>query len=114
SRTPNKARMQTFSGVALGQALVLFGLAAATHLFVLALVALFLVGVVLDFNTTLNQTLIMLNSERRVYGRVTSVYAMTFSLSGFSASLSGYLMDTLGGAWTMLIQGGVLIAFVLM
>jgi MFS family permease len=112
SRTPNKARMQTYSGVALGLSLVMFGLASATHLFALALIALFLVGLVLDFNTTLNQTLIMLNSERRLYGRVTSVYAMTFSLAGFSASLSGYLMDTLGGAWTMLIQGGVLIGFV--
>jgi MFS family permease len=112
SRTPNKARMQTYSGIVLGLALLLFGVAAATRLFLLALVALFLVGLVLDFNTTLNQTLIMLNSERRLYGRVTSVYAMTFSLSGFSASLAGYLMDTLGGALTMLIQGSVLIVFV--
>jgi hypothetical protein len=37
---------------------------------------------------------------------------MTFALSGFSASISGYLMDNVGGAVTMLGQGIVLAVFV--
>jgi hypothetical protein len=93
---------------------MLFGICAAFHQFLVALVALFLVGLTLDFNATINQTLIMLNADRAVYGRVMSVYMMTFALSGFSASASGYLMDTIGGAVTMLLQGGILAVFVVL
>ncbi|HEV7665928.1 MAG TPA: MFS transporter [Chloroflexota bacterium] len=114
SRNPNRARIQAYTGTALGVALMLFGICAAFHQFLIALVALFLVGLTLDFNATINQTLIMLNADRAVYGRVMSVYMMTFALSGFSASASGYLMDTIGGAVTMLLQGGILAVFVVL
>jgi MFS family permease len=89
SRNPNRAKIQAYTGTALGIALALFGLCAAFQQFLLALVALFLVGLTLDFNATINQTLIMLNTDRALYGRVMSVYMMTFALSGFSASASG-------------------------
>jgi MFS family permease len=92
----------------------MFGLCAAFQQFLLSLVALFLVGLTLDFNATINQTLIMLNADRALYGRVMSVYMMTFALSGFSASISGYLMDNVGGAVTMLGQGIVLAVFVVL
>jgi hypothetical protein len=75
-------------------------------------VALFMVGLALDFNATINQTLIMLNADSALYGRVMSVYMMTWALSGFSASLSGVLMDNVGGALTMISQGAVLAVFV--
>lgn len=114
SRNPNRARIQAYTGTALGIALMLFGLCAAFHLFAMSLAALFLVGLTLDFNATINQTLIMLNAERAVYGRVMSVYMMTFALSGFSASIAGYLMDTIGGALTMLSQGAMLAVFVIL
>src|SRR5260370_29481509 len=93
---------------------MLFGVSAAYGLFFLALIALFLVGLTLDFNATINQTLIMLNTDRALYGRVMSVYMMTFALSGFSASVSGALMDHFGGAVTMLSQGAVLAVFVVL
>jgi MFS family permease len=114
SRNPNRAKIQAYTGTALGGALALFGVSAALHLFILALVALFLVGLTLDFNATINQTLIMLNADRALYGRVMSVYMMTFALSGFSASISGYLMDQIGGALTMLLQGILLAVFVVL
>ena len=114
SRSPNRARIQAYTGTALGGALMLFGLCAALQQYVIALVALFLVGLTLDFNATINQTLIMLNADRAVYGRVMSVYMMTFALSGFSASASGYLMDNVGGAVTMLLQGALLAVFVVL
>ena len=114
SRNPNRAKIQAYSGTALGGALMLFGLCAAFHQFLVALVALFLVGLTLDFNATINQTLIMLNTDRALYGRVMSVYMMTFALSGFSASAAGYLMDNVGGAVTMLSQGMVLAVFVVL
>jgi MFS family permease len=114
SRNPNRAKIQAYTGTALGGALALFGVCAAFHQFLFALVALFLVGLTLDFNATINQTLIMLNTDRALYGRVMSVYMMTFALSGFSASGSGYLMDNVGGAVTMLLQGILLAIFVVL
>jgi MFS family permease len=114
SRNPNRAKIQAYTGTGLGLALVLFGVAAAFQQVFLALVALFAVGLTLDFNATINQTLIMLNTDRGVYGRVMAVYMMTFAVSGLSASVSGYLMDTLGGAITMLLQGIVLAVFVVL
>jgi len=112
SRNPNRAKIQSYTGTALGLALMLFGVCAALNQFTVSLVALFLVGLALDFNATINQTLIMLNAEPALYGRVMSVYLMTWALSGFSASAAGYLMDHIGGAMTMLLQGGVLAIFV--
>lgn len=114
SHNPDRAKIQAYTGTALGLSLALFGVSAAYQQFVLALVALFLVGLTLDFNATINQTLIMLNADRALYGRVMSVYMMTFALSGFSASASGYLMDHVGGAVTMLSQGIVLAVFVVL
>jgi MFS family permease len=114
SRNPNRARIQAYTGTALGLALMLFGLCAAFQQFFISLIALFLVGLTLDFNATINQTLIMLNADRALYGRVMSVYMMTFALSGFSASAAGYLMDQVGGAATMLSQGFVLAVFVVL
>ena len=56
----------------------------------------------------------MLNTDRALYGRVMSVYMMTWALSGFSASISGVLMDQFGGAVTMLLQGAILAVFVVL
>ena len=114
SQNPNRAKIQAYTGTGLGLALMLFGLCAAFQQFFISLIALFLVGLTLDFNATINQTLIMLNAERSLYGRVMSVYMMTFALSGFSASAAGYLMDQVGGAATMLTQGLVLAVFVVL
>ena len=114
SRNPNRAKLQAYTGTALGIALMLFGLCAAFNWFLISLGALFLVGLTLDFNATINQTLIMLNAERALYGRVMAVYMMTWALSGFSASLSGVIMDQFGGAVTMLSQGLVLAVFVVL
>jgi MFS family permease len=114
SRNPNRAKLQAYTGTALGIALMLFGLCAAFNWFLISLGALFLVGLTLDFNATINQTLIMLNADRGLYGRVMAVYMMTWALSGFSASLSGVIMDQFGGAVTMLSQGLVLAVFVVL
>ena len=114
SRNPNRARIQAYTGTTLGGALLVFGVCAGLKLFFPALVALFMVGLTLDFNATINQTLIMLNADKALYGRVMSVYMMTFALSGFSASIAGVLMDHFGGAVTMLAQGAVLAIFVVL
>jgi MFS family permease len=114
SQNPNRAKIQAYTGTALGLALMLFGICAAFNWYLISLGSLFLVGLTLDFNATINQTLIMLNTDRALYGRVMSVYMMTWALSGFSASLSGVLMDRFGGAITMFAQGLLLAVFVVL
>jgi MFS family permease len=114
SQNPNRAKIQAYTGTALGLALMLFGVCSAFNWYLISLGALFLVGLTLDFNATINQTLIMLNTDRALYGRVMSVYMMTWALSGFSASISGVLMDQFGGAVTMLLQGAILAVFVVL
>ncbi len=114
SQNPNRAKIQAYTGTGLGLALMLFGVCSAFNWFLISLGALFLVGLTLDFNATINQTLIMLNADKALYGRVMSVYMMTWALSGFSASLSGVLMDQIGGAATMLLQGAMLAVFVVL
>jgi MFS family permease len=112
SRNPNKARIQAYTGTLLGIALGLFGLCSALRFFPGALVALFCVGLCLDFDSTINNTLIMLNADRAYYGRVMSVYMMTFSLAPLGAFLSGWSIDHVGGAATMMLAGGLLATFV--
>jgi MFS family permease len=114
SHNPNRAKIQAYTGTALGVALATFGVCAAFQQFGISLIALFLVGLTLDFNATINQTLIILNTDQALYGRVMSVYMMTFAISGFSASASGYMMDQVGGAITMLVQGTALAVFVIL
>ena len=114
SRNPNRAKIQAYTGTALGVALVLFGVCAGFNWYLLSLFALFMVGLSLDFNATINQTLIMLNTDRALYGRVMAVYMMTWALSGLSASVAGALMDAFGGAVTMLAQGAILAVFVVL
>jgi MFS family permease len=112
SRRPDKARIQAYTGTALGGALAAFGLCSAFHLFVGALAALFVVGLCLDFDSTINNTLIMINAEPAYYGRVMSVYMMTFAMAPLGAFMSGWSIDHLGGAATMLIAGITLSVFV--
>jgi MFS family permease len=114
SQNPNRAKLQSYTGTALGVALMVFGICSAFNWFLISLGALFVVGLTLDFNATINQTLIMLNADKALYGRVMSVYMMTWALSGFSASISGVLMDQFGGAVTMLLQGAILAVFVVL
>jgi MFS family permease len=112
SRSKRKGRIQGIAGVCLGISLLCFGILGGLKLFPLALVALFFVGLSNDFYSTINNTLIMLNTDRALYGRVMSAYMMTWSLSSLSAAPFGVLMDHIGGPPTMVMIGGVLAVFV--
>jgi MFS family permease len=113
SRRPDKARIQAYTGTALGIALATFGLCSAFHFFAGGLIALFAVGLCLDFDSTINNTLIMINADPAYYGRVMSVYMMTFSLAPLGAFLSGWSIDHVGGAATMFGAGVLLSIFVI-
>jgi MFS family permease len=112
SRSKRKGRIQAVAGTALGVGLASFGLFSGLHLFPLVLVSLFVVGISNDFYSTINNTLIMLNTDRNLYGRVMATYMMTWSLAPLSSAPFGALMDHIGGPPTMLLIGGTLALFV--
>ncbi len=113
SRSPNKAKIQAYTGTALGIGLALFGVCTALHAFVPALAVLFIVGLSVDFNATINNTLIMLNTDKSLYGRVMAVYMMNMSLVPVSASFFGTMIDHYGGAPVMMTIGVLVALFVI-
>lgn len=114
SSSPHKARIQAYTGVALGLGLTAFGICAALKAYNPALVALFVVGFSLDFNATINNTLIMLNTDMALYGRIMAAYMVTVSLSPVSSSAFGAAMDRFGGGPVMIVVGLVITVFVIL
>jgi MFS family permease len=112
SRSKRKGRIQAIAGTTLGLGLASFGITSGMHVFPLVLLSLFIVGMSNDFYGTINNTLIMLNTDRALYGRVMSIYMMTWSLAPLSSAPFGALMDHIGGPTTMIFIGGVLAIFV--
>jgi MFS family permease len=113
SRSRNKGRIQTIAGTGLGLGLLCFGIVSGLQLFVVALVLLFFIGLATDFYSTINNTLILLNTDRALYGRVMSLYMMTWSLAPLAAAPFGTAIDHIGGPLTMMLIGGVLTVFVI-
>lgn len=113
SRSKRKGRIQAIAGTTLGLGLVSFGLFSGLRIFPLALLSLFVVGMSNDFYSTINNTLIMLNTDRALYGRVMAAYMMTWSLSSLSSAPFGAVMDAIGGPLTMGLIGGTLALFVI-
>ncbi len=113
SHRPDKAKLQAFAGALLGLSLVLFGVCALTGLFLPALATLAVVGFAVSTNDVLNSTLVMLNSEQAVYGRVMSVYQVVQSFAPLSASIFGSAMDNVGGGPVMIGIGATVTLFVL-
>ena len=112
SRSEKKGQIQTVAGISLGVGILLFGVASGLHAFIPALVILFFVGVATDFYSTINNTLILLNTDRALFGRVMSLYMMTWSLAPLAAAPFGTAVDHFGGAATMIAIGSVLTIFV--
>lgn len=112
SRSRRKGRIQAIAGTTLGVGLFAFGVACGLKLFVAALAVLFVVGIATDFYSTVNNTLILLNTDRALYGRVMSIYMMTWSLAPLAAAPFGTAVDHLGGSLTMILIGGSLTVFV--
>ncbi len=107
---PRPALVQLALGVGFGLALIGFGLAPG---FAVALGCLALVGFCSSAYNALNNTLIMANTEQRLYGRVMSVYLLTFAVMPLGAAPAAWLADHLGGRLTVVLDGAIVAAVVI-
>jgi MFS family permease len=102
SQARNLARVQAGLGIGFGLALTGFALAPS---FPWAVGALLLVGLLSSAYTALNSTLILANTEPRLYGRVMSVYLLTFATIPLGAMPMAWFADHVGGRWTVAVAG---------
>lgn len=98
-------------GFGLGYGLSIIGFALAPS-FVVAVVLVGLVGFTSGVYTGLNGTLVMGNAEPRLYGRVMSVYLMTFAVTPLAALPMAWLADQIGAPITILGAGVIVVALV--
>lgn len=112
SRSRRKGRIQSIAGLVLGVGLLAFGIACGFKVFVPSLIILFVVGGATDFYSTINNTLILLNTDRALYGRVMSLYMMTWSLAPLASAPFGTAVDHFGSSATMIVVGGFLATFI--
>ncbi|MCX6020166.1 MAG: MFS transporter [Chloroflexi bacterium] len=106
SAYPRKEIVQSVAGLVFGVALLCFALAPT---FQLALAMMLIVGAAGNMYMALNNTLIMINTEPSMYGRVMSVYMMTFAMMPLSSFPMSVLADAIGAPWTI-AGAGVLTA----
>lgn len=93
SESKRKVLVLIGSGVGFGVGLFLFALSG---IYLLALGFLVLVGFMSQTFMTMNKTLIMLNTDKKLYGRVMSVYQMAFSMMPLALLPMGALVDAIG------------------
>lgn len=99
------ARIQVLAGIGFGISLVVFALSTN---FLLALVMLCVVGFFSQGYLTINRMLVLQNTERAVYGRVMSVYMMTWSMVPLAMLPIGVLVDWFGASATVAVAGALL------
>ena len=109
AESPNKRKIQLGAGISVGVFLTLFAFSTS---YALALVFLVIVGFMTDGYFTINRILVMYETEKAFYGRVMSVYMMTWSLMPLSLVPMGIMVDHVGAPITVGIAGLILAAFI--
>ena len=106
---PRQALLQIGFGAAFGLSLVGFALAPG---FLVAVVWLALVGFASAAYLSLNNTLVMSNTEPRLYGRVMSVYLLTFAITPVAALPQSWVAEVFGGRVAVAAAGALVTAVV--
>ena len=109
AESPNRRMMQLSAGVAVGVALMLFAFSLS---FFMALFFLVIVGFMTDCYFTINRILVMEEAEKEYYGRVLSIYMMTWSLMPLSLVPMGIMIDHIGAPITIGLAGLLLAAII--
>ena len=102
-------RLQVIAGFVFGLSLLAFALSSTL---LLSLALLTLVGAASQGYMTMNNVLIMSHTERQYYGRVMSIYMITFSLMPLAILPMGLLVDIIGVSMTQAAAGGLLAVFI--
>jgi MFS family permease len=109
SSRSHETRLFTVAAAVFGVALV--GLAVAP-VFMVAVVALFVIGgAMLAFQTT-NQSLLLALSDMEYHGRIQGLIMLSFGAFGIAALPLGILADAVGLRWTLAGMGGLVLIFV--
>ena len=112
---PWKPLLQAIMGVAAGLALVLLGVASTAFGYSGALAAIVVLGLAFTTYQTLNMTMVMSESRPEYYGRVMSIYMLTFSVMPLMAAPLGVVADRVGGAANVFVgQGAIIAVFMLL
>jgi len=113
SESISKARLQLGLGVLFGLALVAFAFSSSQDMFFVALATLVVAGFAGDAYLALNSTLIVLNTDAELYGRVMAMYMMTQSVRPISVLPVSAIVDEVGAPLTMGLAGAIVVAFIL-
>lgn len=102
---PHKPRLQTYMGLVFGLSLLAFAISPS---FGFALLILPLLGAASAAYMALNNTLVMEHTPRQFYGRVMSVYMMTFSLMPLASVPYAAMADQIGLRPTLAVAGALM------
>ena len=106
-----KGWIQVLAGVVFGVALASFALSTN---YALSVVLLAVVGFASQGYLTLNRVTVLSHTEPALYGRVLSIYSMTWALSPMAVLPMGALIDVVGPRATLSVAGFALAAIVVM
>jgi MFS family permease len=110
SQSSNKSRLQLASGLAFAGTLVIFAMIAW---YPLGLAALALMGLTSMGFIALNNTMVLSASDPEYYGRVQSVYMLSWSVQPFAAMPVAVLADVWGAQYAVALTGVVVAAGIL-
>jgi MFS family permease len=106
-----KPLLQMIAGIGWGISLLLLGVASRQFGYSGALIALATLGLFSTIYQTLNNTMVMANTDEQFYGRVMSVYMLTFSVFPLMAWPMGLVADRIGAFTTFMLLGIGIVGF---
>lgn len=107
--TSRRSLIQLAGGIGFGISLVLF---AAAPTLVPGLIALLFVGLTSNGYWALNTTMVLGNTDGEYYGRVMSVYMLSWSFMPFAAMPQSALADAYGVQWMIAGVGILLVVLI--
>ena len=110
SNSPNMGKAQVICGIGFGSALAAFAL---SPIYLLSLALLLIVGLASNTYMTINRSLLMLNTDPNLYGRVMSVYVMQWYMTPVALLPLGALADGIGVSYTIALSGIVVTLFII-
>ena len=106
--------MQIVAGAGFGLSLVLLALSAPIFGMTGALISLGVLGLASTSYMTLNNAQLMAHARPEYYGRVMSIYMITFGMFPIMAWPLGRLADAIGAPETFLLLGATILAFMVL